>query len=197
MKNKGFTLVEVMVAVAIVGVLAGLAVPNYFSNIAKGRQSEAKIALASIYAAEINFGIETGFYSGCLRQLGYIPISGDARYYTQGFANTTANATTCGSLGTASCTIYVASPVQNCTVNALTGNNAISFTDNSYSASARANSGAGWPLDANLPATSFSLSGGLQTFVTGAAGNIKPGSATYDKWTIDNSKNLVNVTSGI
>ena len=50
MKNaKGFTLIELMIVVAIVGILAAIAVPNYFNYLAKSQQAEAKTNLGAIY----------------------------------------------------------------------------------------------------------------------------------------------------
>lgn len=40
--SEGFTLVELMIVVAIIGVLAAVAIPNYQKFQAKARQSEAK-----------------------------------------------------------------------------------------------------------------------------------------------------------
>lgn len=41
-KNKGFTLMELMIAVAIISILAGVAYPAYTSQIAKGRRAECR-----------------------------------------------------------------------------------------------------------------------------------------------------------
>jgi type IV pilus assembly protein PilA len=60
--QAGFSLVELMVVVAIIGILASLAIPSVGKYMAKARQSEAKTQLASLYTAEKAFFAEYTVY---------------------------------------------------------------------------------------------------------------------------------------
>jgi len=59
---KGFTLIELMIVVAIVGILAAIAVPNFLKFQNRCKQTEAKNNLSAIYTAQISyFGEFNGF----------------------------------------------------------------------------------------------------------------------------------------
>ena len=65
MKKKpaaGFTLIELMIVVAIIGILASLAIPNFLKFQARARQSEAKANLKGIYTATQSYFVEYGTY---------------------------------------------------------------------------------------------------------------------------------------
>jgi len=53
--KKGFTLIELMIVVAIIGILAAIAIPNFMKFQAKAKQSEAKTNLGAIYVAQIAY----------------------------------------------------------------------------------------------------------------------------------------------
>jgi type IV pilus assembly protein PilA len=89
--QSGFTLVELMVVVAIIGLLSSVAIPNFRKYQAKSKMAEAKLNLASIYIAESAFFSNYNIYMICLAYMGYDPRPVEAsRYYATGFFPTVA-----------------------------------------------------------------------------------------------------------
>jgi len=72
MKRHGFTLVELMIVVAIMAFLAMIAVPNFMRFLAKAKRAEAYMNLHTIYAAQKAHFAETGTYSPILNGQGGI-----------------------------------------------------------------------------------------------------------------------------
>ena len=61
-KQEGFTLIELMIVVAIIGILAAIAIPNFLQYQMKSRQSEAKTNLQAIRTSSVSFQAERGCY---------------------------------------------------------------------------------------------------------------------------------------
>jgi len=61
-KQEGFTLIELMIVVAIIGILAAVAIPNFIKFQLRSKASEGKINLASMRTAEESYFAETGSY---------------------------------------------------------------------------------------------------------------------------------------
>lgn len=62
-KDKGFTLIELMIVVAIIGILAAIAIPNFLRYQAKTKQSEAKTNLGAIFTSQVTYFGEEDTYS--------------------------------------------------------------------------------------------------------------------------------------
>ena len=60
---RGFTLIELMIVVAIIGILAAIAIPNFTRFQAKSKQSEAKTNLKAYYVAEKSYYAENNTFA--------------------------------------------------------------------------------------------------------------------------------------
>ncbi len=63
-KQKAFTLIELMITVAIVGILAGIAYPSYQDSVMKSRRADVKGVLLSLANAMERHFTETNSYEG-------------------------------------------------------------------------------------------------------------------------------------
>jgi type IV pilus assembly protein PilA len=61
-RRGGFTLIELMIVVAIIGILAAIAIPNFVRFQLRSKSSEGKTNLAAIRTAEESFFAENGVY---------------------------------------------------------------------------------------------------------------------------------------
>ncbi len=73
--SRGFTLIEIMIVVAIIGVLAAVAFPSYQRYVMESRRTEAKSFLNQVMQQEEKFYTENLTYTTDLTALGYSAAS--------------------------------------------------------------------------------------------------------------------------
>ncbi len=127
---KGFTLIELMIVVAIIGILAAIAIPNFVKFQCRSKQSEAKGNLKALYVAQESYRAEFDTYvatcgaaADCqtANNIGFAPKGAKVRYdyanatgSTAGFAaNASAKATFVTELSTDNWTITQANDITN------------------------------------------------------------------------------------
>ncbi len=80
-RRRGFTLIELVLVVAVIGVLTTVAIPKFMQYQSRARQSEAKANLKSWYTAESTSFQERGRYLEALGETGYSPTRGNRYQY--------------------------------------------------------------------------------------------------------------------
>jgi len=79
-QQSGFTLIEVMIVVAIVAILAAIAYPSYLDSVRKGYRAEAKAIMLNIQRDEEKHRANNTTYQANLATLGFTGPFVDGRY---------------------------------------------------------------------------------------------------------------------
>jgi type IV pilus assembly protein PilA len=162
--QKGFTLIELMIVVAIIGILAAIAIPNFLAYQARSRQAEARTNLGAVFVSETAWFGENNFYSN-FSTIGYT-MAGNGNRYTYRSANQLGTA---GSTGAQGQDLYAS----------LAGSGTAGGT-------VIAEQAVGPASMAALPVPPVPGS-----FTATANGNVD-GDATVDKWSLNDIKAIVN-----
>ncbi len=188
--KAGFSLVELMVVVAIIGILATIAVPNFQKFQAKAKQSSAKSELTGLYTAQKAFFAEYSTYHTNLPLVGYVPDgvtvvggggtcatpsvnAGVQRLYQSGFGADAA-----------------AAPARAADVPT---SGSLPCTGATYANSGWYSPTSGLGPSGSIAATSLAAQ---NTFLAEARGKITS-SSNVDQWNINENKALVNTSSGL
>jgi type IV pilus assembly protein PilA len=86
-RKGGFTLIELMIVVAIIGILAAIAIPNFLRFQLKAKSSEGKTNLAAIRTAEQSYYSEFGRYVSATPSPVAVPGSSKAAFIPAGNDN--------------------------------------------------------------------------------------------------------------
>jgi type IV pilus assembly protein PilE len=85
-KTKGFTLVELMIAVAIVGILTAIAYPSYTNYLIKGNRAVAKAYLMEVVQKQQQFLLDNRAYSATAADLNLTEPKEFTNFYTLSIA---------------------------------------------------------------------------------------------------------------
>ena len=69
LRGKGFTLIELLIVIAIIGIMAGIAIPLYKSSVRKANEAAAVSTLNSVRVAQAKYVIDHKGQYGTFRQL--------------------------------------------------------------------------------------------------------------------------------
>lgn len=80
-QTKGFSLVELMIVVAVVGILSAIAYPSYQEHLRKSRRAEAQSLLMTIADRQQQFLLDTRSYAGSIDALHIAPPASVTSHY--------------------------------------------------------------------------------------------------------------------
>jgi type IV pilus assembly protein PilE len=83
--ERGFSLMELLIVIVVIGILVTLATPKYLSVTRKAKETEAKLMLNQVYSLQKQYAYEHDVYSESLADIGFeqetlITDGGKARF---------------------------------------------------------------------------------------------------------------------
>jgi len=81
-RKQGFTIVEVLMVVAILGILAAIAIPSYSYHVRKGHRAAAQSFMTDIAQKQAQYLLDARTYSNSLTELGLTTPTNVDTYYT-------------------------------------------------------------------------------------------------------------------
>ncbi len=86
--DQGFTLVELLVVIVIIGILAAVALPNFLSQSAKAKQSEGKQYITAVNRAQHTYRAGSTIFADSFDKLALGTVKGDAATSITGSSTT-------------------------------------------------------------------------------------------------------------
>jgi prepilin-type N-terminal cleavage/methylation domain-containing protein len=125
-KAKGFTLIELMVVIVIVGILAAVAIPKFLDASNKAKASEFPTQLTAMYTGENAYQAELGGFTDDFTKLkdsAGVDITSSSKWFTYSLAGTASTFTGTATVSTAfgSAAVSDAATINNNNVKTTTG----------------------------------------------------------------------------
>ena len=83
--TSGFTLIETLVTVSIIGLLSAIALPSFMGQVNRAKETEAKIAVNTLKKSQYAFYLENSTFADAIEQLDFAePETANYSYSVQG-----------------------------------------------------------------------------------------------------------------